>query len=146
MARFDATELFGMVFGSFAAPTIFKTFGYYGSFGVYLFCSLLSLVYLLKSVKEPGEKKSLKKLTCVQPVKEMAATLIQKRPGLVRCLLFLQLLSYSLLWFNIQYESQEYLYLLKTFEGFTETQYSYYRVVSTNLIYFSREILGHFFT
>lgn len=70
----------------------------------------------------------------IQPVKEMLLTLFKERPGYIRFLLFLQLIGYSLLWFSLEYENLEYLYMLKSFEGFTETQYSYYSAVKRLLM------------
>ena len=49
--------------------------------------------------------------------KDMFNTLVKKRHGYIRFLLFIQLLSYSLLWFNWEYNSLEYLYMIKTFKG-----------------------------
>ena len=132
LARLDACWIVGDVVGSLIAPNIYKYLGYYGVYTGHGGCLLIALVYLcfvkepIKKVTEPFDNKlKLLKRIFVDSVKDMFQTLIKKRIGWLRFLLFIQLISYSLLWFNWEYASLEYLYMLKTFEG-TNNNFQYF--------------------
>ena len=59
----------------------------------------------------------------------MLTTVFKPRHGWLRALIFIQLLGYSLMWFNGGQNTLEYLYLLKVFEGYTETEYAHFSAV-----------------
>ena len=133
----------GDVIASLAAPSIFNLVGYYGIYGINIACYSLVVIILITFVPEPIEKKSsnsmnekakfVKKIL-VDSVKDMFKTVFKKRHGRIRFLLMIQLISYSLLWFNYGYEGLEYLYLLKVYEDFTYAYYSYFSAVKSTVI------------
>ena len=77
--------------------------------------------------------KFLKKVF-VDSVRDMFKTVIKKRPGYTRMLLFLQLITYMLLWFNYGYEYMEYLYLLRVYPGFNASTYAYFNAIKSSII------------
>ena len=104
-------------------------------------CGILGFVYLVVFVEEPIEKKPWKFRGCrafaedsvVKPFKAIIATLVMKRSGHLRMLIYILLIAYSLLWFNYQWEAMEYFYMLKKYPSFTETDYSYYSAVKLSV-------------
>ena len=97
---------------------------YYGTYSVYALCLAFAIIYLffakepIKKVNEKfGSKVLFLKRIFVDSVKDMFQTLVKKRHGYIRFLLFIQLFGYSLLWFNWEYQGLEYLYMIKTFQG-----------------------------
>ena len=144
LARFNAIELAGWVLGSLVSPSIFNYLGYYGSYSIYLSCCVLALIHLYLFVLEPIKKKmetgkeknetsNFFRKIFVNSFIQMVQTLLKKRPGPIRCLLFLQLISYFFLWFNYQYENMEYLYMTKVLHGFDENNYAYYYAAKQSL-------------
>ena len=105
-------HLTGWVLGSLVSPSIFYYYedyeNYYGSYSIYLICCFLALIYLYKWVPEPLNKRhsetsddannsnflKLLKHIFVDSVVQMMKTLFKKRPGLIRCILFLLLIRY----------------------------------------------------
>ena len=103
LARFNAIELAGWVLGSLVSPSIFNYLGYYGSYSIYLTCCVLALIHLYLFVLEPIKKKmetgkeknetsNFFRKIFVDSFVQMVQTLLKKRPGSIRCLLFLQLI------------------------------------------------------
>ena len=116
--------MLGDVAGNLLSPLIFNSMSYYGTYSVYALCLAFAIIYLffakepIKKVNEQfGSKILFLKRIFVDSVKDMFQTLVKKRHGYIRFLLFIQLFGYSLLWFNWEYQGLEYLYMIKTFQG-----------------------------
>ena len=116
--------MLGDVAGNLLSPLIFNSMSYYGTYSVYALSLGFAIIYLffakepIKKVNEQfGSKILLLKRIFVDSVKDMFQTLVKKRHGYIRFLLFIQLFGYSLLWFNWEYQGLEYLYMIKTFQG-----------------------------
>ena len=141
-ARYDAIDLFAFATGSLISPTIYQSFGYYGSYSAFAICLAFSLCYLITFVSEAHKPTSRQpsqfctKANLIDPLSEVAKTLAKKRKGQLRLLLWLQILAYFILWFNytIDSTSMEYLYMSRAFESFTGSEYSYYVALKQSLL------------
>ncbi len=99
---------------------------------------LLCLAYLIVFIPEVLEKKSMApvKNVChwfqiylVKPCLAMLKTVFKPRKNWLRAIILVQILAYGLLWFNLGQGALEYLYMLKVFEGYTETEYANFSAI-----------------
>jgi PCFT/HCP family folate transporter-like MFS transporter 1/3 len=141
LARLDGMEILGYVAGTLSSPVIFKKLGYYGNYSISAGMIALSLIYLLTFVKEPVSKQhesimskgkySLKKwcyLAVATPLLGMKSLIFKKRKLTLKLLILLQFAAFFIYWLIIEVNLLKYLYMLFVFEGFNETDYSYFSV------------------
>ena len=130
------------ILGSLASPQIFKAFGYYGNYTVYQICLIFTVIYIIMYVTEPISKKyprieskiEFVKKIFIDSAQDMVKEVFKKRAGCIRFLLIIQLFSYFFLWVNFGYEPIEYLYMLRTFDGFTGADYAYFTSIRSSVL------------
>ena len=95
----------------------------------------MAFLYMAIMVSEPILVKSPQpfagighaiKTYLLTPCWDMLRAVLKKREGCLRSLLIIQIVAYGSLWFNFEYSSIEYLYMLKVFDGYSESEYAYY--------------------
>ena len=117
------------------SPLALKHLGYLGNYGISAAILTLGIVYLLAFVKEPIVKKSGNRngksfiyVAFTAPILGMKSLFLKKRKTVLKILILLQLFCFVIYWLVIETTVVKYLYMLLVFDGFTETQFSYYSV------------------
>ena len=134
--------------GTLSAPLIYHSFGYGGTYTFGIVSGFISLLYLLFCVKDVKPKilpKNLENSSAIKryfitPLKDLIKTLSMKRPENLRSLVWLQYLSYGLMWFALSASGAQdvvYLYLLTEFESFDESKYAYIQAYQSGINAFS---------
>lgn len=72
------------------------------------------------------------KALVVAPLARTFRTLVRPRPGRLRPLLLLLLLTFFVLLMPVSSGNLEYLYMLRVFDGFTGADYAYFEVRQKN--------------
>ena len=135
LARFDGFELIGRISGSLVSPIIANKVDRYANFSLKLGCDFIVVLYLIFVIKDTptiidpknqgktsiGEKL---KTFVFTPLYDMFKTLFKIRPNGVHVLIAIQFFMYASYCFILEEKSLKYFFLLKTFEGFTATDYS----------------------
>jgi hypothetical protein len=120
LARFDGVEALGSLIGTAISNVVFVAIGYYGSYSIRTACMIFSTAWIYFYLKEPVvQKEDTKRRTIREsdsfvqrarktlnryiwtPLKEMTESVLKRRQGSLRLLLYIQLFVYSLYWFNI---------------------------------------------
>ena len=120
LARLDAFEVFGYVTGTLVSPTVLKSIGANGNYGITAAITTLAIVYLLLFVREPvvktiensGSKKNLFLIAMKTPISGMKSLLVKKRSSIVKKMILLQLVCFVIYWLVIETNFIKYLYML----------------------------------
>ncbi len=146
-ARMDGVVILAYMLGLFSSPYIYNLGGYYLSCGLTIAMNVGALIHMIFFVKDfkISDKDSDKKdenqnsKTCDDqddshetfltkylwiPLKESCVTLTKKRPGQLRILLYVALVTYGVFFGTSSYGNQVYLYLTLVFEGFDGSAFS----------------------
>jgi len=130
---YDAVELIGYWVGTFLSPKLHAMGGNYLNYSVTAAFAAIALVYLVVFVKDVERIKgdaasdvSLLRRCVIVPWQEFIRSLGKKRPGRKKLFLYLLLVVHSIFWGGGQHLSQLYLYMRKTFAGFTGADYADY--------------------
>ena len=119
------------------SPLALKHIGYFGNYGISAGILMLGIVYLFAFVEEPVVKKSEVKnktgksflyTALTTPVLGMKSLFLKKRKTILKLLILLQLICFVIYWLVIETVMVKYLYMLLVFDGFNETDFSYYSV------------------
>eukprot|EP00094_Tigriopus_californicus_P006556 TCALIF_06312-PA protein Name:"Similar to slc46a1 Proton-coupled folate transporter (Xenopus laevis)" AED:0.00 eAED:0.00 QI:52/1/1/1/0.8/1/6/0/439 len=140
LARFDGFEMGSFLIGTLLSPYVFKWGGYYGSYGTRGILSVCSFCFVLFAVTESlpkaeKEHDSSPKTTgwfrrlIVDPFTSTLRAIFRPREGHLRLYVFCLFGIYGCYWAAVSLRgSNEYLYLRKTFKGFTGEDFSHFNV------------------
>jgi len=123
LARLDGVETVAMIIATLLSPTISKYIGPYGNYGFGLTLILMSIFYGKMFVREPikyvrseiESEKQMRKRSCsdfiylalVRPLLDMKSVFVRKRTLVVKSVLGVLLLVYSI--YNFAYEVRNLL-------------------------------------
>ena len=123
------------------SPVILRYAGALTNYGLEIGCTTIALIYTIifipnksSSSTNHNQKGALVRDIIVAPVIDMFHCLFRKRDRGLHWLIAIQIFLASTYWFTIyEFSEMRYLYLLKTMDGFTGSQYSYYSTYMMSL-------------
>ena len=145
LARFDGLELVARVSGTLLAPIMSENTNKYANFILKLVSDLLAILYLIFIIKDTprinnssvgeGVNSIGKKIHefIIRPLIDMFKSIFKIRLNGVHVLIAIQFYMFATYWFVLEEKALKYLYMLKTFEGFTATDYSRFFAFSTSV-------------
>ena len=134
LARYDGVEVSGMLAGTALSPIILFSIGAFGNYGIKIGSGLIAICYITIFIPhKPSEKITSNNIfmdLLILPLIDMIKTLLKRRPRGMHWLIAIQMFAFALYWFVVQEFHLRYLYMLKTFDGFDGTSYSWYIIFS----------------
>jgi len=121
IAVLNVLSSIGYTSGNFLSPYVYRSWGFYGTFGTTLVISVISMLFLLIFIKEPEriqtepEDRMLEPVRPLTSVTEAARSVLKKRPGQKRKLILLLLSTMLLLVASMSGGGGGYLFTRKMF-------------------------------
>ena len=95
-------------------------------------CAVLYLILIIKESPKTTEKEDVTKTKrfikdmLIDPLIDMFKAMFKLRPNKIHLLVGLQFFNFACYWFAIEEKPIRYLYMLKTFQGFDASDYSWF--------------------
>ena len=121
------------------SPVILDNFGPLTNYGLNIGCFVIAILYTIIFIphQPSATKKATKNLIkdlLISPVSNMIKCLFKRREGGIHWLIAIQIYLLSTYWFALyEIADMRYLYMLKTLDGFTGQDYSYYTTFNSCL-------------
>ena len=140
LGRYDGLEVIGKISGTLISPFILNQLSATYSYSFKICCTVIALIYVALMVKTPPDKpmttsikKNFKFIDLFKPLFDMFKTLFVCRPNKLHWILLVQFSMYAIYCASYEEELIRYLYLQKSFEGFTGTDFAYLTVFITSI-------------
>ena len=138
LTRYDGLEVIGKLIATLLAPIVLLNIGCVGNYSISIGSTLLAILYTLIFIQSNSPSSVINRTVknvfmdfLVTPLVDMLQCLFRRRPKGVHWLIAIQVYAFASYWFVLEEKALKYLFMLKIFDGFDQTDYSWYFAYET---------------